>query len=294
MPLVEIRGEHRRPIEFLAVGHLAVDLREGRRVLGGASAFSALTASRLGLASAIVTAVGEDFDLFDPLEKVEVHCHREGRSTSFENLYRDGVREQHLLGRARRLVEADLASVLERLAGDAIVLYCPLAREIDMPLSRRAPSGLTGVAPQGFFREWDAAGRVVAREWVEAEQALYGVDVLSLSEHDAPNLETFVAVARKRARVLAVTIGARGARLFSEESEVQVRAWVRPEVDPTGAGDVFAGALLVALREGQTPVAAAELACCAASFAVEKPGVEGVPEDRAAVEARLLEYRRGT
>ena len=31
---MEVKGRLDRPIEFLAVGHLAVDYREGRRILG--------------------------------------------------------------------------------------------------------------------------------------------------------------------------------------------------------------------------------------------------------------------
>ena len=63
------------------------------------------------------------------------------------------------------------------------------------------------------------------------------------------------------------------------------------ELEPTGAGDVFAASFLVALGEGQEPLDAAQFAACAASFAVEAPGVAGVFENRAEVEARLADYR---
>ena len=49
------------------------------------------------------------------------------------------------------------------------------------------------------------------------------------------------------------------------------------EVDPVGAGDVFAAAYLVAYHESRDPVYAATWASCAASFAVEAPGVAGIP-----------------
>ena len=85
---METLGRAERKIEFVAVGHLAVDYRNGHRFLGGAAAYGCLAASRLGLSTAMVTAVGEDFELFDPLMEREIHFHRSGTSTSFENIYR--------------------------------------------------------------------------------------------------------------------------------------------------------------------------------------------------------------
>lgn len=51
------------------------------------------------------------------------------------------------------------------------------------------------------------------------------------------------------------------------------------EVDPTGAGDVFAAAFLWHLHQQNGDwKTAAEWANCVASFAVEKRGVTGVPK----------------
>ena len=58
------------------------------------------------------------------------------------------------------------------------------------------------------------------------------------------------------------------------------------EVDPTGAGDVFAAAFLIRLQETQDPIAAARFANATASFCVQAPGVTGIPT-RAMVEERL-------
>jgi sugar/nucleoside kinase (ribokinase family) len=58
-------------------------------------------------------------------------------------------------------------------------------------------------------------------------------------------------------------------------------------VDPTGAGDAFAAAYLIALDEGADPWQAARFAAAAASFVVEAVG--SVTPERAAVERRLRE-----
>ena len=68
-------------------------------------------------------------------------------------------------------------------------------------------------------------------------------------------------------------------------------AWPSQEQEPTGAGDVFAATFLLALQEEKEPLEAAQFAACAASFVVEGPGVTGVFESRAEVEARLTDYR---
>jgi hypothetical protein len=119
---MKILGELPGPIEFVAMGHVALDLRDGERVLGGAAAYGCLAAARLGRASVMVTAVGEDFDLFEPLQGIEIHYHPSHESTTFRNRYRGAERHQHLLGRARPLAEEDLASLKSRLAEEATIL----------------------------------------------------------------------------------------------------------------------------------------------------------------------------
>lgn len=142
------------------------------------------------------------------------------------------------------------------------------------------------MAPQGFFRRWNEGGLVEARGWEEAPSTLALADVVSMSENDHPTPEELAEGFPGRAFV--VTKGASGARAYSQGDVYDLPAFTAVEVDPTGAGDVFAAAFLVALREGQTVARAARFAACAASFAVEAPGVEGIPT-RKMVETRFPE-----
>jgi 1D-myo-inositol 3-kinase len=288
---MDVVGRLDRPIEFLAVGHLAVDYRQGRRILGGAAAYSCVVASRLGLVAAMVTAVGRDFDLFEALQGVEIHYHREGVSTSFENVYDKATRRQRLLGRARHLRQDDLGALAPRLAEDAAVLYCPIAGEVTFPLEHPKGGGLCGVAPQGFFRRWDEDGTVRATAWVNAREQLKAVDFVSTSANDPPEAEAFRRTVIDRVPVLVITEGERGARVFINGRGYHVPAFPRRAVDPTGAGDVFAASAIVALREGQKPLEAVQFASCAASFAVEREGIEGMPPNRRSVLERLSIYQ---
>jgi sugar/nucleoside kinase (ribokinase family) len=89
--------------------------------------------------------------------------------------------------------------------------------------------------------------------------------------------------------VVAVTRGAGGAELLECGAVTRVPTFAVREMDPTGAGDVFAAALFVALAEGEEPLEAVRFANAAASFFVERPGLAGLPS-REQVQARL----RGT
>jgi pfkB family carbohydrate kinase len=284
-------GGSRRPIDFLAVGHLTVDEDSDGSAprLGGAVAYASLTAARLGLSSGAITSVGADFPFWSELVEVEVHYAPARTTTTFENTYDAGERRQRILGGALPLTEAMVTSVRDRLADDAVVLYCPVAHEIRCPLVPVAPRGLSAVAPQGFLREWDAEGFVAPSDWRDARERLSTVDVVSMSEKDHVVPEEMAD--EFGGTVFAITRGAAGARIYSQGDVYDLPAFPVLEVDPTGAGDVFAAALVVALREGRPVLEAARFACCAASFAVEGAGTAGIAPSRD-VERRLEGFRR--
>lgn len=282
--IVKRKGGSGRPLDFLAVGHVTVDRTRGSSRLGGAAAYASLTAARLGLAAGAVTSVGADFAFWSDLAEVEVHYVEAPHTTTFENLYESGERRQRILGEASPLSDATLAPVRGRLVDDAAVLYCPVVHELRCPLAPLSPGGFSAVAPQGYFRRWDAEGFVESADWPDASACLCRVDVVSMSEKDhiAPEAlaEEFGGTA------FAITKGASGVRLYSRGEVYDLPAFSVEEVDPTGAGDVFAAALVIALREKRSVPQAARFACCAASFAVEGSGTTGIA-GRAEVERRL-------
>jgi sugar/nucleoside kinase (ribokinase family) len=272
------------PIDFVAVGHVTIDHVAGRRRLGGAAAFASLTASRLGLRSALVTSVGPGFPYWNALRGIEVHLEEAARTTEFSNLYEGEDRKQRVLAEAAPLTEASLGSIKSRVSEDAAVLYCPVVHEVRVPLAPLSPKGLAGVAPQGFFREWSGNGLVEACDWKNALEALARADFVSMSERDHTAPEELAEAFPGRA--FAITKGAEGARVYSQGDVYDLPAFPAFEVDPTGAGDVYAAAFLLALRERRPVVRAARFAACAAAFSVEATGVTAIPS-RAALDARL-------
>ena len=193
-------------------------------------------------------------------------------STVFENVYRGGAREQRIRSLAARIRHEHLGGI--RLAERAAVLYCPVAHEIELPFRRLSEGGLLGVAPQGFFRRWDADGEVSMRQWDEAARELADADVVCISEKDVTVPEDLVA--RFRGRAFVVTRGASGCRVFSESLVYDYPAASAEEVDPTGAGDCFAAAFVASLARGAKLPQAAEIAARAGADAVGSVGLAGL------------------
>jgi sugar/nucleoside kinase (ribokinase family) len=92
--------------------------------------------------------------------------------------------------------------------------------------------------------------------------------------------------------VAVVTAAATGALLYVNGERYEVRPRRTREVDPTGAGDVFAATFMVYYQRQADPWEAAEAATCAASLSVEGEGWATIP-DAARLEDALAEYRRG-
>jgi sugar/nucleoside kinase (ribokinase family) len=164
-----------------------------------------------------------------------------------------------------------------------------VAQEIPAALARAfAPNVLLGVTPQGWLRAWDSAGLVHATDWAGAAPVLERADALIFSEHDVGDdprqVQRFVA----QARVAVVTQNGSGATVYWEHGTRRraLPAFRVQEVDPTGAGDVFAAAFLLRYYATHDPVESTRYANCVASFAVEGPGTSTLPTPEQ-VEARL-------
>ncbi len=261
--------------DFLAVGHVTKDLVDDGFRLGGSVTYSALTASKLGLRAAIVTSAGPDLRLAYDLKGIEVCCLDAPATTTFKNVYAEGRRSQSLQSVGRRLGASD---VPRAWLTAPVVHLAPVANELDADLTTIFPEALIGVTPQGWMRGWDDQGGVYVKQWRGAGGILAHTTVLILSEEDvAPYSSRTIASYAAKVPVLVTTEGDRGARVHSEGNWHHIPAFPTAEVEPTGAGDVFAAAYLIHYAKRHDAIAAARFANCVASFAVEKEGAEGIP-----------------
>ena len=276
--------------DFLVIGHLAKDkAAEGWR-LGGTAAYASLTASRLGLRTAVLTSAASDLDPSLLLPDIDVRLLPSDETTVFENVYGPKGRLQYVWARARTIAASD---VPQDFLEARIVLLGPLVGEVEEEVARCFPRSLLAITPQGWLRTIRADGRVEQaspRRW-QPRILLKRSQALFVSDEDLPPTETEETLARWATQVplLALTRGARGARLWSENRWRQVPAIPAEEVDPTGAGDIFAAAFLSRYVETDDAWQAALFAAAAASVSVEAPGTAAIPS-RQQVEQRLQAY----
>jgi ribokinase len=125
------------------------------------------------------------------------------------------------------------------------------------------------------------------------------VYLLTPNESEAEML-TGVAVASERAAAraadallalgvqnVAITMGSRGAFIAGEGIRQLIPGFKVKAVDATGAGDVFNGALVVALAEGRQLLEAARFGCAAAAISVTRLGAQPSAPMRREIQAVL-------
>ena len=255
---------------LLAVGHVSRDRRPGGDVLGGSVSYGSLAARRLGWDAAVLTSAGPDFEPARELPGIHCFVRLSSATTRFVNDYdADGTRHQSVTALAD---EVDLEALPVAWRDPDALLLGPLAGELGGPFATALEAGTVGAIAQGYVRAIDAEGGVSAREWARPERDLLGVHVLFLSEHDLPEAEARARALLAHVPMIALTRGWRGVTLLTRQGTHEVPSLPRPEVDPTGAGDVFAAAFLVRYHETGDPLEAAAFAACAASCAVEGIG----------------------
>ncbi len=120
----------------------------------------------------------------------------------------------------------------------------------------------------------------------ESEAAL----LTGIQTDDQTGVEAAAAALHQRGvATVVITLGSRGAFVSSAEGSFAVRPFAVKAVDSTAAGDVFSGALAVALAEGQVLAKALRFASAAAALSVQRAGAQPSVPRREEVEAMLSE-----
>jgi sugar/nucleoside kinase (ribokinase family) len=283
------------PPDLVVVGAASRDLTpddpRGWR-LGGASNYCSLTAARLGLRVGALVGVDRLASAADELGLLEaagVDLRRVDleHGPVFENIEVDGHRRQRWLSKSERV---PVAALPDEWRGASGWLLASVAGEVGEEWAGVPGAGaLVGVCWQGLLRTFDEDGwvrRVDPQPSPLLEAA--GLVVASVDDFEAgTEIERLRSLAPRAAIVLTAGEGG-GVALVDDRMRRYEAIRAGGLVDATGAGDVFAGALMATwlLTGGLATGPMLRFAAAAASRSVEGAGLAGVPE-KAQVVARL-------
>lgn len=259
--------------DYVTVGHVTADvMADGTRRPGGGAFYSALQAARLGSKTLIVTkgVPAELEDLLAPYRKeFDLQIHPAEHTTTLVTSGMGTERKQRLLAWA--------GAITEPIEVDTSILHLTaVARETPRHWQGRAK--FVGITPQGWMRAWDEDGEI-SQVSLEPSELPAHVDAAAISEAELPGCRWL-----RKQTLLAVTAGSRPTQIHQlDGTTVQAPTPVVDELrDDLGAGDVFAAAFFIALREGRPPVDAAAYGNAAATVRIAGLGPQAVG-DRGAI-----------
>lgn len=299
--------------DVVSVGHFSIDsiqLPDKKSpfvVLGGAAAYVSLAARRLGARVAVVSKVGCDFPEAykwwlgqEGIDLSNVSKDDNARTTRFELRYNSDLSERSLLSecRAPPIGIEDLSNVPKT----EILHIGPIANEINFDVVQKLKGLAHSVSldPQGLVRSFDEKGNVSINPLVDT-RILGLVDIFksSLAEIQTitgqSELSSAVDTIHKYGtKIVIVTLGAKGSAI-SVEGTIHNLPPFAPEklVDPTGAGDAFAGGFLAEYARGEDSSWCSCVGSAVASLVIEGIGPTHFGDiDEIYRRARLL-YEKG-
>ena len=272
-------------IDFLAIGTVTRDIATAdptatQYALGGTVSFAAVTAARLGRSPVILTRAGDDVDLSVLQNLADVRVLLAERTTTFANLYTPDGRVQYCYTPSPPIAAADIPA---QLRAPHIALLGPLVNEVLPDVAAIFdPNTIVAAVPQGWMRRWDGDGRVYPTAWTTMTEILPHLDVLILSIEDIDGELQWVDRFLEYVSLVVLTEYRDGSTVYRRNASAEIEVTPIPprpaqELDPTGAGDIFATAFLLRLDETGDPLDSARYANVTASFGVEGQGVAGIP-----------------
>ncbi|GJM40638.1 MAG: ribokinase [Ardenticatenaceae bacterium] len=260
-----------KKIDYLVIGHITRDITPTGNLVGGTVAYSGRVAQALGCQTAVLTSCQTDYEGLKELESLTIEVLPSNNTSTFENIYGENGRTQMLYTVANKIKKADIPADWRQ---PKVVHLGPLTNEVDPAIMHQFPDSIIGLTPQGWLRRWTENGRVYAREWPKAAQYLPLADVVILSEEDLLD-DTMLPRYRQYAKVLIMTENIRGCTVFLGDEVRQIAAPNVQQIEPTGAGDIFAAAFLAQYaKNGRDPWQAAQFANFVAAQSVTKIGLD--------------------
>ena len=281
------------PYDMVGIGNPVYDVivtpwsKTNGRVLSGCSTNACLAAKKLGMKKVgLVGCIGRDFgqaftrDMtrYDIEPKMAVNGAETG---GFHLVYDEkGNRTLDVLGVAGKITPKNFP---EQFLDSAFLMVGPILGEVNLALIqfiRSSSSATIFLDPQGLVRMIGEHGRIVPRcNREEFKKVVKLVDFVKPNEHEIETItgvkDPVVGLRRLRdldGAVPIVTLAERGSLLLDGNKLCRIPPYATHAVDPTGAGDVYAGSFIVEYKRTSDVAEAALFASAAASIMVEQVG----------------------
>lgn len=192
-------------------------------------------------------------------------------------------------GANAKLAETDVAGALKEISEAGIVL---LQLEIPMQTveyvveyaSKHGVKVILNPAPASTLSPAILANIDILTPNKTEAGMIAGMDVTDITSAG----EAAKAICKMGVKSVVITMGALGAVICDNDGIRHVEAIIVETLDTTAAGDVFNGAIAVALAEGKSLDAAVEFACEAAAISVTRLGAQSsIPYRTELVAAKL-------
>ncbi|MFA6048756.1 MAG: PfkB family carbohydrate kinase [Candidatus Micrarchaeia archaeon] len=288
----------------MALDTTTTPFKRVERVLGGSASYFALAASFFH-PTAVVSAVGGDFPqkYWDLLAERGIDLSCVQRKKDEKTMFFDSSFGYDLHGRKANKLELNVfedfvPDISETLAKSEYVYLGTLLPSVQKQLLLETP--------KKKFAFMDTIEYYIQTDKKGLEQVLSEVDGVVLNDVEARMLCGVPQIIKAGKKLLdygmklvIIKKGEHGSMVFSDDGSVLPFPAVPLEeiVDPTGAGDSFAGGFVGHIArcggklDERTIKQAVAYANVMGSFAVEKFGVDGLKRTPAEVEKRFEEYK---
>jgi len=272
--------------ELLCIGHMCHDRVDTGYRLGGTVSYASLMSAHLGVRTALMTSVGEDFKYWHSIQEQSIQTFNilAERTTEFENIYSDTGRTQFMHERAQTISAVDIPDELHQAP---TVKLCLIADELDSTVVPLFANSFVAASIQGWLRQRDHESGLITPKALDYN-LLSGIDMIFLSLDDIDGDESELEQLRQAIDTVIVTDGANPVRIYRDKAVLEMPVFPVEELDPTGAGDIFAASFLVQYRRTQSLLLAGAYAHSATSYAVEHQGIFLAPV--ADIESRYASY----
>ena len=286
--------------KVIVVGTLAFDTIETpygkvERVIGGSAPFASLAAKTKNIECAVVSVVGNDFPksylnllVSKGIDISEVQIEKDGKSFFWSGKYHDNMNKRDTLETQVNVLANFNPKIPENFKNPDILVLGNLDPKVQLSI-------VSQFDKKPNFIMLDTMNFWMDHSLDNLIKIISKVDLICINDEEVIQLSGcsnhelgIKKILTMGPKYLIMKKGEYGATLYSDESEFFCPSFkVKKVIDPTGAGDSFAGAFAGCLAESKNYSfefisSALIYANAVASFCVEKFGIENmlhIPKD---------------